>query len=173
MNIFELKLWDDEGQRCTFYTVQWDGDSVNETDKFFTKYENEPEYEETVQELLSFVLYTIGEDHGAVDALFNRFENEVTGLPVQGKIRLGEFTYHYPQFSLRLYALKITEEIVVLFGGGIKDGPTNQTSSLNMKWVEACGFARKITDAQRDGLIMIDEYNRTLTNHLGGDEIIL
>ena len=31
--------------------------------------------------LLSFVLDSIGEDHGAVDELFNRFENEVVGLP--------------------------------------------------------------------------------------------
>ena len=157
----------------TFYTVQWDGESENETDKFFTKYENDPQYGETVQELLSFILYAIGEDHGAVDALFNRFENEVTGLPVKGKIRLGEFTYYYPQFSLRLYALKITDEIVVLFSGGVKDGPTNQTSSLNMKWVEACAFAKKIIAAQLDGSIIIDECNRTLTNHLGGEEIIL
>jgi hypothetical protein len=173
VNIFELKIWDDESRCCTFYTVQGDGESENETDKFFARYENESEYERAVQELLNFVLYTIGEDHGAVDALFNGYENEVVGLPVKGKIQLGELSYHFLQFVLRLYALKITEKIVVLFGGGVKDGRTNQTSSLNMNWIEACRFARKITDALREGVVIVDEHNRTLTNHLGGDEIVL
>jgi hypothetical protein len=40
--------------------------------------------------LLSFVLDSIGEDHGAVNALFNRFENEVVGLPNKGKVTVGE-----------------------------------------------------------------------------------
>jgi len=173
MNIFELKLWDDERQLCTFYTVQWDGADENETDLFFAKYENDPEFSLAVQELTSFMIYSIGDRHGAVDELFNRYENEVTGLPVKGKVILGEFTFHYPNFPLRIYALKITERIVVLFNGGIKDGPTNQTSSLNLKWIEACNFAKRILDALHSDEILVDERNRKLTNHLGGDEIIL
>ncbi|MCX6250824.1 MAG: hypothetical protein NTX61_08735 [Bacteroidetes bacterium] len=173
MNIFAVKIWDDERKRCTFYTVQWDGASDNETDKFFAKYENKPGFEKVSQQLLSFILLSIGDDHGAVDALFNRFENEVTGLLVQGKVRLGEFTYYYPSFPLRLYALKITEEIVVLFNGGEKDGQTNQTSSLNVKWTEACQFATRILEALRTGELMIGEPHRKLTDNIGGEEIIL
>jgi len=173
MNIFELKLWDDERQLCTFYTVQLDGADENETDKFFIRYENDPEYSLAVQELISFIILSIGERHGAVDELFNRNENEVIGLPVKGKVRLGEFTIHFPDFPLRIYALKITERIVVLFNGGIKDGPTNQTSSLHLKWIEACNFAIRILEALHSNEILVDERHRKLTNHLGGDEIIL
>lgn len=173
MNIFELIIWDDERQLCTFYTVQKDGAVDNETDRFLLKYENLPEFKESVQELLSFVLLSIGDDHGAVDELFNRYENEVTGLPNHGRVTLGEFTFYFPSFPLRLYALKITDEIVVLFNGGEKDGATNQTSGLNLIWVEACQFAKRIMEALTSGEISIDEQHRKIIDHTGGDEIIL
>jgi hypothetical protein len=173
VNTFELELWDDERARCTFYTVKWQDVPDSETNRFFEAFENKPDFEEAINELLSFVLYAIGEDHGAIDDFFNREENQVTGLPSHGKVNIEEISYHYPNFPLRLYALRVTENIVILFNGGIKDGPTNQTSSLNMKWREACQLAKKITEALRSGDILIDEPNRKLTDHRGGDEIIL
>jgi len=94
------------------------------------------EYKKPTQELLSFVLDSIGEDHGAVDMLFNRFENEVVGLPNQGKANLGEITLFFPNFPLRLYALRVNNHsnLVVLFNGGIKSALTNQASKdLNLK----------------------------------------
>lgn len=173
MNTFELKIWDDECKRCTFYTVQLDNSELSETDKFFERYENDPKYSEAIKELLSFILYSIGDDHGAVDALFNRYENEVFGLPSRGNVKIGVFSYHFPNFPLRLYALKITDEIVVLFNGGIKDGATNQSSSVNIKWVEACRFAKIINEALQDGLIQVMEEERKLVSYDNGYEIVL
>ena len=118
-------------------------------------------------------MLSIGRDHGAVDELFNRNENEVKGLPVQGKVVLDEITYHYPNFPLRLYALKITNSIVILFNGGIKDDETNQKSSLHLNWRAACEFAKRIDEALRDGSIVIDNKNRKLKTFDGSDEIIL
>ncbi|MBA9078259.1 hypothetical protein [Rufibacter quisquiliarum] len=173
MNIFELKVWDDEGARCTFYTVQQQDDPENETDKFFAKYEEAEGLEEQIGILLSFVLDSIGNDHGALDALFNRNENEVKGLPAQGKVRIGEVMLHFPNFPLRLYALKITDELVVLFNGGVKDGPTNQQSSLYIKWIEACQFAKRIMEALVSKEILVDERNRKLTDGTGGNDLAL
>nr|WP_315154067.1 hypothetical protein [uncultured Flavobacterium sp.] len=173
MNIFALEIWDDEGAKCTFYTVRYDDNHLNETDVFFEKYDAVKEYKQANQELLSFIIHAIGDDHGAVDELFNRDENEVKGLPVQGKRTVENITYHFPEFPLRLYALKITHNIVILFNGGIKDGPTNQTSSLHMEWRSACEFAKRIDQAIREGSIIVDEQNRKLTNYDGSDEIIL
>lgn len=173
VNIFALEIWDDEGAKCTFYTVKYENFDTNETDLFFEKYDAMAEYKEANQDLLSFILLAIGNDHGAIDELFNRAENEVKGLPVQGKVTVDEITYHYPDFPLRLYALKITNNIVILFNGGIKNGPTNQTSSLFVEWRAACEFAKKIEIALRDGTIIVDEKNRKLNNYDGSDEIIL
>ena len=173
MNTFELEIWDNEGRKCSFYTVKKDESSVNETDKFFAKYENHPTLQDAANELLAFILYTIGEDHGANNLLFNRFENEVIGLPVKGRVKIYELTYHFPDFPLRIYALKITERIVILFNGGEKDGATNQSSSLNLNWIEACGFAKRILQAIETKEILIDTEKRILINHLGEEEIIL
>lgn len=173
MNIFEVKIWDDEAALCSFYTVLKDGSQVTETDKFFDKYDGDYKFKVAAGELLSFILYSVGDDHGAIDELFNRKENEVTGLPVKGEIEVGEFFYYYPDFPLRIYALKITEKIVVLFNGGVKDGSKNQTSSLHLQWVEACQFAKAIMQSINSKEIIIDKENRKITNSKGTEEIVL
>lgn len=173
MNTFALEIWDDEGAKCTFYTVKYEDNDKNETDLFFEKYDAIPEYKQAGQELLSFVLLAIGNDHGAIDTLFNRDENEVKGLPVKGKQKIKSNLYYFPNFPLRLYALKITNNIVILFNGGIKDGPTNQTSSLHIAWRAACEFAKRIDEALREGSVIVKEKNRKLVNYDGSDEIIL
>lgn len=94
-------------------------------------------------------------------------------MPAQGKVIVNEIAYHYPNSPLRLYALKITNNIVVLFNGGIKDGPTNQTSSLHLEWRAACEFAKRINEALHDETIIVNEKSKKLTNYDGSDEIIL
>ena len=76
------------------------------TDKFFNKYDAKVELKNSTQQLLSFVLDSIGEDHGAVDSLFNRFENEVVGLPNKGKANVGGIVFLYPEFSIKVICIK-------------------------------------------------------------------
>lgn len=175
MNSFVLEIWDDEAEKCTFYTVRKDGAKDTETDKFFRKYSAVPALKQYTQMLLSFVLDSIGDDHGAIDLLFNRFENEVIGLPNKGKATLGEISFFYPDFPLRLYALKVNnrDDLVVLFNGGIKSASTNQSSKdLNLKWREACQFAKRIDQALQDKEISIDTKNRKIRPN-DGEEVIL
>jgi hypothetical protein len=176
VNTFALEIWDDEARRCKFYTVRWEDARQNETDKFFNKYDALTEFKKPAQELLSFVLDSIGEDHGAVDALFNRFENEVIGLPNKGNVNVGGIVFLYPNFPLRLYALRINNrhDLVFLFNGGAKSAQTNQASrDLNLKWIEACQFARRIEEALRDKEIMVDNKKREIFSVGGGDDIFL
>jgi hypothetical protein len=176
VNIFALEIWDDEASKCTFYTVRWEDSEINETDKFFQKYNDLSEYKLATQQLLSFVLDSIGEDHGATDILFNRFENEVVGLPNKGKATIGEISFLFPNFPLRLYALRINNrsDLVVLFNGGVKSAQTNQRSKdLNVKWKEACLFSRRIEEALRNKDILIDGRKRKIISFNGEDEIYL
>jgi hypothetical protein len=171
-----LEMWDDEGEKCTFYTVRRDEASQNEADRFFTKYDAIPALRQSVQILLSFILDSIGEDHGAVDALFNRFENEVTGLPNKGRVTVGEITFLYPNFPLRIYALRVNNrpDLVVLFNGGMKSAQTIQASkALSLKWREACLFARRIEKALRNKEITVDDEKRRIISNNGDEEIIL
>ena len=174
MSRFELEIWDDESERVTFYTVRWEDAGLSETYKFFNKY-NETEQRAT-QELLGLLLDTIGTDHGAVNDFFNRQENTVTALPPQGKVTVDEIKFHFPKFPLRLYALRINdrEDLVILFNGGVKSGDTNdQSPDLNLKFLEANAFAKKIEQALQEDIIIIDELSRTLKYFNGSHEIIL
>ncbi|MCO5946736.1 hypothetical protein [Mucilaginibacter flavidus] len=176
MNIFALEIWDDEGKKCTFYTVRWEDASESETDKFFNKYDAIPELKTATQQMLSFVLDSLGDDHGAIDALFNRSENEVTGLPNTGKVKVKQVLFAYPNFPLRLYALRINNrsDIVVLFNGGIKSAWTNQESKdIHLKWVEACRFAKRIEEGLKDGEIIIDENKRRIVSANNDEDIFL
>ncbi|WP_157098048.1 hypothetical protein [Niabella ginsenosidivorans] len=171
-----MEIWDDEGRKCSFYSVRRIHASENETDLFFNKYDQLPEYKRAAQQLLSFILDSIGDEHGAIDALFNRFENEVTGLPNKGRVQIGALVFLYPNFPLRLYALRIKnrEDLVVLFNGGVKSAQTNQASSgLNIKWREACRFAQRIEEALRTREIIVDAKNRKLKSSDNSSEIIL
>lgn len=156
--------------------MRWEGAAQTETDKFFDKYDANPVLKRSAQVLLSFVLDSIGEDHGAVDGLFNRFENEVVGLPNKGRVSLAGVVFLFPIFPLRLYALRIRgrSDLVVLFNGGVKSAQTNQTSKdLNMKWMEACQFARRIDKAFMGNEIIINAKSRTILSADGSDEIFL
>ena len=175
MNTFVLELWNDECRKCTFYTVRWENAQQSETDKFFEKYYSIDHMKEATQQLLSFVLDSIGQDHGAIDILFNRIENEVVGLPNRGRVVVGEVVFLFPNFPLRLYAFRIKDrsDLVVLFNGGIKSSQTNQGSrDLHLKWVEACQFARRIDEALRGMEIIVDKKRRILSSH-GDKEIFL
>jgi len=110
------------------------------------------------------------------DALFNRFENEVIGLPNKGKVNVSGIVFLYPNFSLRLYALRVNNrpDLVILFNGGAKSAQTNQGSrDLNLKWIEACQFAKRIEEALRGKEIIVDSKNRKLLSADGNEEILL
>jgi len=176
VNTFILEIWDDEAEKCSFYTVRKEDAKNNETDKFFTKYYAVPELATEIRQLMSFVLESIGNDHGAIDILFNRYENQVVGLPNKGKAVLGDVSFLFPDFPLRLYALRIKNrsDLVVLFNGGRKTAQTNRESKdLNLKWIEACQFAKRIDEALRNGEIIVDIKNRRLIVEDGSEEIIL
>jgi hypothetical protein len=171
-----LEIWDNEGEKCTFYTVCKEDARNNETDKFFNRYYAIPELTVEIRQLVSFVLESIGNDHGAIDILFNRYENQVVGLPNRGKVVLGDVLFLFPNFPLRLYALRINSrpDLVVLFNGGRKTAQTNQESKdLNLKWIEACQFARRIEEALRNKEIIVDIKNRKIIAADSSDEIVL
>lgn len=174
MSTFELEIWDDETEKVTFYTVRWQDAELSETDKFFDKYEKIDQ--EATQKLLSLLLDAIGTDHGAIDVFFNRPEDGVFGLPPKGRITVDEITHYFPNFPLRLYALRINdrEDLVVLFNGGTKTSQTNQESpDLNLKFKEAVSFGKRIDQALQEGMIVIDEESRTLKSFNGSNDITI
>jgi hypothetical protein len=170
---FELQIWDDETERVTFYSPKQDGSKHSEMDKFLLRMEKIPELRESLQELLELIIETIGNTYGAQESFFNRFENRVTALPPKGRIKISELELDYRGFPLRLYCIALTEQLVILFNGGIKDSQTIQESKdfISVKFYEANEFAKKILTALNAGEIMIE--GRTIKDYKGNTEIYL
>lgn len=175
MNTFVLEKWYDECGLCTFYTVRWEINNESETDRFFLKYEREDKpYNREANELLHLIIESIGNNYGATDDFFDRSKNKAQALPPKPKRWIPDIYEIGIHFPLRLYCLRISESIVVLFNGGIKDHPTDQESDdLRLKFYEAQQFASRITSALLDGSILIDTEKRELTDFQGNTEIIL
>jgi hypothetical protein len=148
VNTFTLEIWYDEGSECTFYTVKWDNEeeeALSETDQFFEKYadENHPLRDQALQ-LFRLITENIGNKYGATDDFFDRLENRAQALPPKPKQRIKEIRLLGKDFPLRLFCYRITEQIVVLFNGGVKDAATAQESSLSFQFQEAQTFAKKL-----------------------------
>jgi hypothetical protein len=173
VNRFALEIWDDETEKVTFYTVKWEDASMSETDKFLTRMAQIPEMKEPLQRLSTLIIDVIGNSYGADEAFFNRFENKATALPPKGQIKISELKLDFDEFPLRLYCLAMTEELVILFNGGIKDARTAQQSSdsISMKFYEANEFTTRIFEALNSREIEID--GRKIVDYKGSSDIIL
>ena len=173
MNNFAIETWDDESEKVTFYSVRWEDAEFQEMDRFLSRMKAIPAMNGPVQELLQLILEVIGNTYGAQDAFFNRYENRVTALPPRGNIKISEIQLDYGGFPLRLYCLALSEEVVILFNGGIKDAQTIQETQdvISTKFYEANEFARRIIDALNEGEIIVS--GRSIQTYKGGTEIYL
>lgn len=172
MNIFALEVFDDLGSRCTFYTVKLEELGLSETDKFFKKYESNTTFERPIQELAVFLTKKIGNDVGALEDFF-RFENSAQALPPSGKYKVGEISINYGNFPLRLYCLRISDCLVVLFNGGEKTAKNAQGGKTSMAFNEANQFAKRILEALQQKEIYITPNKREFRSFKDSEEIYL
>lgn len=174
MNTFALEIFDDTGSQCTFYTVRWDYpySETTETDKFFEKFENDPKLERPLMELAQFLTIVIANEYGASNDFF-KFEKEAQGLPPSGRYKVEEVTINYANFPLRLYCLKITNHLVVLFNGNEKTSQSAQEGKTRMAFHNANIFAERINKAMADKTLTISEDQRNFNEINNPEPIIL
>jgi hypothetical protein len=148
VNIFALEIFE-EHEQCTFYTVRKivedNEDFPSETQRFFEKFYNDNNYKQSVQEIVALLEY-IGVDRGANIHLF-RAEGKADGLPKNEKNACRYLELNFADFPLRLYCLRICDEILILFNGGVKNASTAQESDASMSFYEAQQFCERINNA--------------------------
>lgn len=170
MNSFILEEFDAEFPYVTYYTVRWEGDELSETDKFIERFQADIDYKEEYDEIAE-LLRLMGEEHCALDIFFRRFEDEASALPPS---RVVQLALNYGGNRLRLYCIKITDHIVVLFNGGIKSARTAQESpDLVNKFRDAKTFASKIWTEIHNEMIVVDDPRHSLKYWDSSDEIII
>ncbi len=172
MNRFVLEIFDDHGKMCTFYTVRWEDAELSETEKFFQKFRNDVILNRPLLELAIFLEEVIGAELGALNEFF-RFENLAHALPPSGNFKVADVYISYGNFPLRLYCLRISETLVVLFNGGEKTTVKAQVGKARPSFQEANIFAKRILDALIQKDIYIENDERTFRYYNGSTLIIL
>jgi hypothetical protein len=136
------------------------------------KYENDNVFQRPLQELAKFISKKIGDEMGALEDFF-RFENTAQALPPSGTYKVEDLYINYGNFPLRLYCLRISETLVVLFNGGEKTADTAQDGKTSMAFREANICAKRILDALTSKDIYITADQRAFRYHDGSEEIII
>jgi hypothetical protein len=173
VNIFALEIFETY-PIVSYYTVRWENDELSETDKFIEKIlYQQTDYRIELQEILTLI-EMIGEERGARDIYFTRHENLTTALPPSSRLWVRGIEIPFYENRLRLYCIKINENIVVLFNGGIKTSKKVQNSpELLMKFRDAQVFAKRIWQAIQDKNIVVDVHAHTLNDAFNNEEIFL
>ncbi len=134
------------------------------------KYENHSTLQRPLQELAKFISNKIGDELGALEDFF-RFENAAHALPPSGTYRVEDLSINFGNFPLRLYCLRLSETLVVLFNGGEKTANTAQGGNTSMAFQEANLFAKRILGALINKEIYLSADQREFRFYTGSDEI--
>ena len=154
----------------TYYTVRWDEVDSSETDKFIQKFQRSG-LSKDFNEIIALI-EEIGNNRGAKDMYFRRYAGKASELPPLGIFEINSFEIAFFDNKLRLFCLKLSQQVVVLFNGGKKESQKTQDSpDLNLPFYEAQIFTTKILRALQEGVILLK--SNTLSSGYGDDEIIL
>jgi hypothetical protein len=143
-------------RRVSFYTARFDDEELSETAKFIERIVDTPELEREYGEEMRMILKIfglMGASRGARPEYF-RQERAVEALPPpRGVVQIREFERDN---RLRLYCMRLSDEAVILFGGGIKTAPTVQDSpDVRMHFQLAHRIAPAINEALREGSLRL------------------
>jgi len=109
---FEIKPYISFG-KTHFYTIEKEGKGINETDEFFIRFKDDPDYQKDI-ETIKYWIQKIGKETGALERHF-RPEAAASAIPITVS-------------KLRLYCYRISDELVILGSGGIKSSQKAQDS---------------------------------------------
>lgn len=162
--MFVLEKFSDEEEKVAFYTVRSDEDAeFSEMENFINRM-RKSDHKEEFYELIEFTFNSIGQVFGAQEYWFNRLEREATALPPSkhGKAireaKINEINFQIFNNRVRLYCLRLSESVVVLFNGGVKltKGPAHLDPGVSMYFIEANTYCERILQAIRDGMICVN-----------------
>lgn len=143
MNEVELVLVND-ADKCTIYTIQFSEEAETEYERFYSKFIEDVQLNQDLLRIVQLV-DKIAEE-GALERFFRpegRVRDSVVALPVL-------------RSKLRLYCLRLSDRILVLGNGGIKNSRTyEEDDSLRGYVLTLQKFEELLKEGQRDGTVII------------------
>jgi hypothetical protein len=139
-------------KKVNYYTLWVEGRSRSETDDFFFRFEGNEQVAIDLDMLVSWIV-EIGENRGA-KARYFRFENDADGLPPPSHI-MAELGDDFCR--LRLFCVRLSEQVVVLINGDLKTVRTVQESpELLAKFRFANKMAGQLIRLMSEGELLLD-----------------
>lgn len=135
-----------EGENCTMYTLQFLRDADSEFEKFVAKFINDADYSEDYTRIAAFIKRIY--NSGALERYFRRegkASDSVVALPVTSS-------------KLRLYCLRLSDKILILGNGGVKNTRTYEEDAALKGYVMTLQkFEDLLKDGVKDGSVNITE----------------
>jgi len=145
MSEVELILLNDTGN-CTLYSIQFSTESASEYERFYNKFIEDARLNTDLLRIVQ-VVDRIAEQ-GALERFFRyegKMNDSVVALPVL-------------KSKLRLYCLRLSDKILILGNGGIKNSRTyEKDDSLRGYVLTLQKFEELLKEGQRDGSVTITE----------------
>ncbi|MCQ2084449.1 MAG: hypothetical protein MJY58_08175 [Bacteroidaceae bacterium] len=145
MNEIDLVLVS-ETDNCTIYTLKFQDESQTEFERFYSKFKDDAVYSPDLMHIVAFINKIA--QNGAFERLFRpegKMTDHVVALPVINS-------------KLRLYCLRLSDKLLILGNGGIKNSRTyNEDNTLRGYVITLQNFERLLKEEQQKGLVTITE----------------
>ena len=136
----------EQSEIASLYTIFFENDNLSEFAKFMTNFKDNARLQRDYQIILLALQKIL--ENGALERYFRpegKFNDVVCALPMSSG-------------KLRLYCLRLSDKILIIGNGGIKDSKTyNENNELNGYVIDLQKFDALIKDAVKDGSISIEE----------------
>lgn len=135
-----------EGNQCTLYSIQFTSEDSSEYERFYKKFIEDAKLNRDLLRIVQIV-DRIAEE-GALERLFRpegKIRDSVVALPVIAS-------------KLRLYCLRLSNGILILGNGGVKNSRTyEEDDSLRGYVLNLQKFEELLKEGQRNGTVIITE----------------
>lgn len=133
-------------ESCTMYTIQFLSDEQSEFEKFVSKFRNDAVLNTDFQTIMRFVQQILS--NGALERYFRP----------EGKMRDSVVALPIIKSKLRLYCLRLTDKILVLGNGDVKNSRTYEEDETLQGYVmDLQKFENLLKQEVRSGNVEITE----------------
>lgn len=135
-----------EGNQCTLYSIQFASEDSSEYERFYAKFIEDAKLNRDLLRIVQIVDKIA--DRGAFERLFRpegKMQDLVVALPVLSS-------------KLRLYCLRLSNGILILGNGGVKNSRTyEEDDSLRGYVLDLQKFEDLLKEGQHNGSVVITE----------------
>ena len=135
-----------ESDNCTVYSILFQSESETEFERFYNKFKNDAVYNPDLMRIVAFINKIA--QQGAFERFFRpegKMSDHVVALPVITS-------------KLRLYCLRLSDKILILGNGGVKNSRTyNEDDTLRGYVITLQNFEKLLKEGQQNGLVTITE----------------